>query len=263
MPPPVRPCFGNRTRLRIQAGMSGPISFAHVRLPRQGGTKYKQIMGFFKMTTHNNPPPNRAERTSWHPMLLTYLSLIMATIAGVAALATVPEVRFYLCHKHIYVFCRELEVTEAKMKMFAWYPKLLSLGPPRAATEPVSEYERLQDKYIMPGFIPNEEDRSYVFSKGSQQQWIFWDAQLRSNRSPGHPIKFDVYWTLYNETGAPLSFGSEPATWASNTPAMTITGTAYTTDSSGPLRVGHYEVVLKITGDQLSGKEIRGGFDVK
>jgi hypothetical protein len=166
-------------------------------------------------------------------------------IAAGVALATVPAVRDHLCYEHrMNMFCSVAQIGESDLRVFAWYPeqKLLDLSK----SPPVAQ-------------------RMYGSSfLSARQQRLYWEARLKSRTPPGSPIKFVVHWSTHNAGGKSLAGGVVEAMWGADDPTALVIGPIDTValGTTDQFPRGHYEIVLKVYGNQLAESEVRGGFDM-
>ena len=180
--------------------------------------------------------------------------MIVSLIAAVAARATVPEIRNHLCYEHhIYNVCSKVQIDESDIRVFAWYPAAKALE--RDASIPRRSVPE----------IPPDDQRTY--SRGvpsGKQQRLYWEARLTSRVPPGRPIRFVVHWTTADAGGTSVASGVKESTWGADDPTARIIGPVDTVpiDTAEQFRPGHYEVVLRVYGNQLAETEVRGGFDI-
>jgi hypothetical protein len=182
------------------------------------------------------------------------IAVAVSLVAAVAALANVPAVRDHLCYEHrMNIFCSISQIGESDIKVFAWYPEVKPFD--RDAPMP----RRILSE------IPPYQQRTYSSSFPSgTRQWVYWEARLSSRAVPGQPIKFLANWTTFDAGGRAVASGVLEAVWGADDPAVMIIGPADNDPirTVGQLPPGHYEVVLKVYGNQLAESEIRGGFDM-
>jgi len=196
-------------------------------------------------------------------MTVACIALIVFLIAALAALATVSEIRNHLCYEHhIYVVCSKVQIGESEMRVFAWYPGVKPLNS--LLSTPTPYRDALTPSRILHD-IPPYEKRSYAsgFPSG-KQQWLYWEARLKSHLPPSSSIRFVVHWTTYDTSGNPVAGGVIEATWGADDPAVVIIGPAdtYPIRTVGQFPPGPYTIILKVYGNQLSEPEVRGGFDI-
>lgn len=198
---------------------------------------------------------------SYHPaqkrryrLTVAGIAVIGSLIATGVALATVPAVRDHLCYEHrMKMFCSISQIGESEIKVFSWYPK-----------DKPFDRDALMPRRIL-SEIPPYQQRAYrsSFPSGSRQ-WLYWEARLKSRAAPGQPIKFLAHWTTYDAGGHDVAGGIIEAAWGADDPTVMIIGPA----DNDPIRTvgqfppGHYEIVLKVYGNQLAESEVRGGFDI-
>lgn len=186
--------------------------------------------------------------------MVACIAVIVSLIAAGVALATVPAVRDHLCYEHrMNMFCSIAQVGESEVRVFAWYPEVKP-----------SDQNAWTPRRIL-SEIPPFEKRAYGsrFPQG-KHQWLYWEAQMKSRVPPGRSIKFVVNWTTYGAGGKSVAGGVVEGTWGADDPTALILGHVDTVPigTGGQFSPGHYEVVLKVYGNQLSESQVRGGFDV-
>lgn len=198
-----------------------------------------------------NPESSRFAHKRRYGLMVACIAVIVSLIAAWAALATVPAVRDHLCYEHrMYLFCSIVQIGESELRVFAWDPevKRLDLSHP-----------------INPSEIPPFEQRSYGsgFPSG-KRQWLYWEARLKSRVPPGQSIRFVVHWTTFGAGGKSVAGGVVEDTWSADDPAALIIGPIDTVPigATGQFPPGHYEIVLRVYGNQLAESEVRGGFDM-
>jgi hypothetical protein len=196
-------------------------------------------------------------------MTVACITLIVSTIAALAALGTVSEIRNHLCYEHdIYSVCSKVQISESEMRVFAWYPEAKPLSSSPSTPNPY--LDALTPSRIVHD-IPPYEKRSYAsgFPSG-KQQWLYWEARLKSHLPPFGSIRFVVHWTTYDASGNSAAGGVVEATWGADDRAVSVIGPAdpYPFRTVGQFPPGHYTIVLKIYGNRLSESEVRGGFNV-
>ncbi|VUZ85159.1 hypothetical protein MELA_01535 [Candidatus Methylomirabilis lanthanidiphila] len=186
--------------------------------------------------------------------MVACIAVIVSLIAAGAALATVPAVRDHLCYEHrMNAFCLIAQIGESDLRVFAWHP----------AAKPLE-----RDASTHPGSVPKippDDQRTYSSSFASgKPQWLYWEARLKSRVPPGRSIRFVVHWTTVDAGGKSVASGVRESTWGADDPAALIIGPVDTVPigMAGQFPPGHYEIVLKVYGNQLAESEVRGGFDL-
>jgi hypothetical protein len=195
--------------------------------------------------------------------MVACVAVFVSLIAAVAALATVPAVRDHLCYEHrMNTFCSIAQIGESEVRVFAWHPEATPFDSSRS--DPNPHWNGLTPRSALPE-IPPFEQRSYGsgFRSGTQQ-WLYWEAQLKSRVPPGQSIRFVVNWTTYGAGGKSVAGGVVEATWGADNPAALIIGPVDTVPigAAGQFSPGRYEIVLKVYGNQLAESEVRGEFDM-
>ncbi len=201
-----------------------------------------------------NPESLYSEPKRRRQIMVACIVVVVSLVAAGAALATVPAVRDHLCYEHrMNMFCSISQIGESEIKVFAWYPK-------------AKPFDR---NALMPRRIPFEippyQQRTYrsSFSSGTRQ-WVYWEARLTSRAAPGSAIKFLAHWTTFDAGGRAVASRVIEAAWGADDATVMIIGPA----DDDPIRTvgqfppGHYEIVLKVYGNQLAESEVRGGFDI-
>lgn len=113
--------------------------------------------------------------------------------------------------------------------------------------------------------IPPEEKRSYISGlPRDTQQWLYWEARLKSRLPPGRSTRFVAHWTTYEPRGSAIAGGVVEGTWGADDLTAIIIGPADTVPirTVGQYPPGRYEIVLKAYGNRLPESEVRGGFDI-
>jgi len=210
-----------------------------------------------------NPESVHSKQKRRRQMTVACITVIVSLVAALAALGTVSEIRNHLCYEHyIYAACSKVQIGESEMRVFAWYPEVKPLNSSSSIPHP--NRDALTPSRILYD-IPPDEKRSYIsdFPSG-KQQWLYWEARLKSHLPPGRSIRFGVRWTTYDTGSNPVAGGLVEATWGADDPAAIIVGPADTDPirTVGQFPPGHYTIVLKVYGNQLSESEVRGGFNV-
>lgn len=188
-----------------------------------------------------------SERKHRRQIMVACIAVIVSLIAAVAALATVPAARDHLCYEHnVYSFCSGVQISESQLRVFTVHRDALT---PRRI-----RYD-----------IPPEEKRSYIsgLPRGTQQ-WLYWEARLKSCLPPGHSTRFVAYWATSDLRGNPIAGGVVEATWGADNLTAIVAGPTDTNPirTIGQFPPGRYEIVLKVYGNQLPESEVRGGFDI-
>ncbi len=201
-----------------------------------------------------NPESLHSTQKRRYRVIVACVAVIIFLIAAGAALATVPAVRDHLCYEHrMNMFCSVAQIGESDMRVFAWYPKL----------KPLDREASILRRSVPE--IPPDDQRAYDshFSSGKHQR-LYWEARLTSRTAPARPIRFVVHWATVDVGGKSVASGVVEATWGADDPAAFIIGPVDTvpTGTAGQLPPGHYEIVLKVYGNQLAESEVRGGFDI-
>ncbi|PTL37093.1 hypothetical protein CLG94_00750 [Candidatus Methylomirabilis limnetica] len=210
-----------------------------------------------------NPESIHSEQKHRRQMTVACITLIVSTIAALAALGTVSEIRNHLCYEHdINSVCSKVQISESEMRVFAWYPEAKPLSSSPSTPNPY--LDALTPSRIVHD-IPPYEKRSYAsgFPSG-KQQWLYWEARLKSHLPPFGSIRFVVHWTTYDASGNPVAGGVFEATWGADDPVALIIGPVDTVPigATSQFLRGHYEVVLKVYGNKLAESEVHGGFDI-
>jgi hypothetical protein len=191
------------------------------------------------------------------------MAVFVSLSAAVAVLATLPAVRDHLCYEHrMNTFCSIAQIGESEVQVFAWDPEVKPSDPSRSNQNP---HQDALEPRRNPSEVPPFEQRSYGSSFPSgKQQWLYWEARLKSRVPPGQSIRFVAQWTTYGAGGKSVAGGVVEATWSADDPAALIMGPVDTVPigATGQFPPGHYEVVLKVYGNQLAESEVRGGFDM-
>ncbi len=210
-----------------------------------------------------NPESLYSEPKRRRRIMVACIAVVVSLIAAVAALANVPAVRDHLCYEHrMNIFCSIAQIGESDMRIFAWYPKTKPFDQSRPT--PIS-YRNGAAPHRMLSDIPPHENRSYgsSFPRGTRQ-WLYWEARLTSRAAPGSAIKFLAHWTTFDAGGRAVASRVIEAAWGADDATVMIIGPA----DDDPIRTvgqfppGHYEIVLKVYGNQLAESEVRGGFDI-
>lgn len=210
-----------------------------------------------------NPESLYSEPKRRRQIMVACIAVVVSLIAAVAALANVSAVRDHLCYEHrMNMFCSIAQIGESDMRVFAWYPEARPSDPPRSNLTP---RRNAVAPHRIRSEIPPYEKRSYgnSFPSGTRQ-WLYWQVRLTSRAAPGSPIKFLAHWTTYDAGGRSVAGGVTEAVWGAEDPTVMIIGPA----DDDPIRTvgqfppGHYEIVLKVYGNQLAESEVRGGFDI-
>lgn len=210
-----------------------------------------------------NPESVHFEQKHRRPRTVICIALIISLIAVLAALATVSEIRNHLCYEHhIYSVCSKVQIGESEMRLFTWYPEVKPLNS--SPSIPNSYRDALTPGRILHD-IPPYEKRSYAggFQSGKQQR-LYWEVLLKSHLPPSSTIRFVIHWTTYDASGNSAAGGVVEATWGADDQTISAVGPAdpYPIRTVGQFPPGHYTIVLKIYGNQLSESEVRGGFNV-
>lgn len=202
-----------------------------------------------------NPESLQSAQKRRYRLIVAHVVVVVFLIAAGVALATVPAVRDHLCYEHrMNMFCSISQIGGSDIKVFAWYPKATpfdrnALMPRRILSE-----------------IPPYEQRVYrrSFPSGTRQ-WVDWEARLTSRVAPGQPIKFLARWTTYDTGGRDIAGGVIEAAWGADDSTVMIIGPADNDPirTVGQLPPGHYDIVLKVYGNQLAESEVRSGFDIR
>ena len=203
------------------------------------------------------------EQKHRRPRTVVCVALIVSLIAALAALATVSKIRDHLCYEHhIYVVCSKVQIGESEMRVFAWHPEVKPLSSSSSIPNP---YRAALTLSRILHDIPPYGKRPYAsgFPSGTHQ-WLYWEARLTSHLPPSSPIRFVVHWTTYETSGNSVAGGVVEATWGADDPAVIIIGPAdtYPIRTAGQFPPGHYTIVLKVYGNQLSESEVHGGYDI-
>lgn len=210
-----------------------------------------------------NPESLHSRPKRRRQIMVACIAVVVSLIAAVAALANVPAVRDHLCYEHrMNMFCSIAQIGESDMRVFAWYPEVRPSDPPRS--NPISHRNGAATRRIL-SEIPPYAKRSYGtgFPSGTRQ-WLYWQVRLTSRAAPGSVIKFLAHWTTYDAGGRSVAGGVIEAAWGAEDRTVMIVGPA----DDDPIRTvgqfppGHYEIVLKVYGNQLAESEVRGGFDI-
>lgn len=210
-----------------------------------------------------NPESLYSEPKRRRQIMVACIAVVVSLIAAVAALANVPAVRDHLCYEHrMNMFCSIAQIGESDMRVFAWYPEAGPADPPRSNLTP---HRNAVAPRRIRSEIPPYEKRSYrgSFPIGSRQ-WLYWQVRLTSRAAPGSVIKFLAHWTTYDAGGRAVASGVIEAAWGAEDATVMIVGPA----DDDPIRTvgqfppGHYEIVLKVYGNQLAESEVRTGFDI-
>ncbi len=201
-----------------------------------------------------NPESPHPTQNRRYRLMAACVAVIVSLIAAVAVLAKVQAVRDHLCYEHrMNMFCSIAQIGESDLRVFAWYPE----GKPFDRNTPAPRRSLSE--------IPSAEQRAYGsrFPSG-KQQWLYWEARLKSRAAPGSPIKFVAHWTTNDAGGKSIANGVVEAAWGADDPTALIIGPVDTVPigTAGQFRPGHYEMVLKVYGNQLAESEVRGGFDM-
>lgn len=201
-----------------------------------------------------NPESLHSKPKGRRQIVVTCIAVVISLIAAGAALAMVPAVRDHLCYEHrMNMFCSISHIGESDIKVFAWYPQVKPF-----------DRDALMPRRIL-SEIPPYQQRTYrsSFPSGTRQ-WVYWEARLTSRAAPGQPIKFLANWTTFDANGRAVASGVLEAVWGADDHTVMIIGPS----DNDPIRIvgqlppGHYEIVLKVYGNQLAESEVRGGFDI-
>src|SRR5574337_3606 len=192
-----------------------------------------------------HPESLNSKRKRRYRLAVACIAVIVFVVAAGAALATVPAVRDHLCYEHrMNMFCSIAQIGETDLRVFAWHPDGRSFDLSKS---------------------PPDEQRSYgsSFPSGTQQR-LYWEARLKSRVPPDRSIKFVVHWTTNETGGKTVATGVVEATWSADDSTAVIVGPIDTVAvrTANQLPPGHYDIVLKVYGNQLAESEVRGGFDI-
>lgn len=209
------------------------------------------------------PESIHSEQKHRRQMMVACITLTVFLIAALATLATVPETRNHLCYEHyINMFCSKVQIGESEMRVFARYPEVKPSDSSPSIPNPY-RYALTPSRILYD--IPPYEKRSYVsdFPRG-KQQWLYWEARLKSHLPPDRSIRFGVRWKTYDPGGNPVAGGLVEATWGADDPVAIVAGPVDTDPirTVGQFPPGRYTIVLKIYGNRLSESEVRGEFHV-
>ncbi len=210
-----------------------------------------------------DPESSHSAQKRRYRLTVACIAVVVSLIAVGAALAIVPTVRDHLCYEHrMNMFCLIAQISESEVRVFAWHPEMRPSDPSRS--NPNLDRTTLTPRSALSEIAPDERRVYGSRFPSGQRQWLYWEARLKSHEPPGRSIRFVVQWTTYAAGDHAVAGGVVEATWAADEPVALIIGPVDTVPigTGGQFPPGHYEIVLKMYGNQLGESEVRGGLDI-
>lgn len=193
-----------------------------------------------------NPESLDLARKRRRRIVVAHIAVVAVVLAVAVTLMLVPPVRNHLCYEHnMRSLCSGVQIGESQLRIFAGHRDALALRRIR--------YD-----------IPSDGQRSYGRRfASSKQQRLYWEVRLQSRLAPDRSTRFVTYWTTYGPGSRPVANGVVEATWGADDLAASVTGPVDDAIGAvGQFPPGHYEVILKVYGNQLPESEVRGGFEI-